>query len=731
MNKPMRKQQLTMIAALSVAIIACWGFIILMLLAVNATGKDETYPIDLSQFESEYITYDGTWHVEEGQADPGDSATIRLLRGPYTSLSKGDYTVTVTYKADSLQYIKAYSDKDNADILASFTRLEALNTSTTFSFRATKDIEDFELVVLYTGQGDFEITGMSISQNYTAPYTRALCVWVFVFASVGILFMLRKRLKQSPFAVIGVLAAFACSSLPLFFRELAAGHDTLFHAIRIEGMAQAMAEGQFPVRMEDLWLFGYGYASEIYYGDLFLYLPAFLRIMGFSLTEAIRIYFMGINLATAIITYASFKSIFTSRRAAFISTLAYTCSMFRFVDIYVRCTVGETCALMFLPLAAAGFIKILNLENIKSPKEYFTEAAPLAIAMSGLIYSHLLTTEGAVIFLGITALVFAKKFFRKEVLLATLTAVLETCLLSAAFVVPFLDYSSKITTRINVWMLADSSRHIQSDGASLLSYIKFWGNFFGYGRGEDKMTLTPGILLIAGLLASIVLWICRKANTRIKYCTIMSLLTLFMASDIFPWDFLEDNLFFGPAIASIQFPWRLIGIALIFMSITLGECIRFVIATSEKHADTLSLVALLVTILISVAMLNSYLHEGTFGTEYYDAASLNVTDLGDNEYLMTGADTGNLDYDITTDGKTYVEYPIFNYPYYRATDSEGNELTIETGDNCRIRVLIPDNFQSEIHIEFQEPALWRVAELISLISACGVTFLLVRHRTKY
>jgi len=192
----------------------------------------------------------------------------------------------------------------------------------------------------------------------------------------------------------------------------------------------------------------------------------------------------------------------------------------------------------------------------------------------------------------------------------------------------------------------------------------------------------------------------------------MSLLTLFMASDIFPWDFLEDNLFFGPAIASIQFPWRLIGIALIFMSITLGECIRFVIATSEKHADTLSLVALLVTILISVAMLNSYLHEGTFGTEYYDAASLNVTDLGDNEYLMTGADTGNLDYDITTDGKTYVEYPIFNYPYYRATDSEGNELTIETGDNCRIRVLIPDNFQSEIHIEFKEPALWRVAEII-------------------
>ena len=66
---------------------------------------------------------------------------------------------------------------------------------------------------------------------------------------------------------------------------------------------------QFPVRIQPGWLDGYGYVVSVFYGDIFMYFPAFLRVVGFSLEEAYKTYLGIVNIATVFISFYAFKKI--------------------------------------------------------------------------------------------------------------------------------------------------------------------------------------------------------------------------------------------------------------------------------------------------------------------------------------------------------------------------------------------------------------------------------------
>ena len=59
--------------------------------------------------------------------------------------------------------------------------------------------------------------------------------------------------------------------------------DIRFHLWRIEAIKYGLQNGIFPVRMYGLLLDNAGYASGIYYPDLFLYIPAVFRILGLNI----------------------------------------------------------------------------------------------------------------------------------------------------------------------------------------------------------------------------------------------------------------------------------------------------------------------------------------------------------------------------------------------------------------------------------------------------------------
>ena len=85
------------------------------------------------------------------------------------------------------------------------------------------------------------------------------------------------------------------------------GADGSFHLLRIEGLKETLLSGeQFPVRVQENWLYGHGYAVSSFYGDLPLLFPVLLRLIGFSLMDAYKLFVLAVLAGTAIIAYISF-----------------------------------------------------------------------------------------------------------------------------------------------------------------------------------------------------------------------------------------------------------------------------------------------------------------------------------------------------------------------------------------------------------------------------------------
>ena len=335
-----------------------------------------------------------------------------------------------------------------------------------------------------------------------------------------------RKIKRKMKDWVIILGISILASVPLLAKGIYKGHDIGFHLLRIEGIADELKRGQFPVRMQSLWLEGYGYPVSIYYGDILLYAPATLRLLGVSVTAAYKVYILLINIATAAVSYFCFDKIWTNRRIAAIVSLAYVTSGYRMVDIYVRAAVGEYSAMIFFPLIALSICKIyMSKEYGKA--EYRQSAFLLCLGMTGLLENHILSTEMAIFVLILVCIVLWKRTFREKIILTYFLAIAETLFLNLYFIVPFLDYYCNVCANITV-STNTGVKGIQQMGAYPIQYISFFQNIFGLSSIgiHERMQLSPGPLLMFSLILGLIIYI-KKKNKKIFMYMIFSLLMLF------------------------------------------------------------------------------------------------------------------------------------------------------------------------------------------------------------
>ncbi len=556
---------------------------------------------------------------------------------------------------------------------------------------------------------------------------------------------MKKTDKKTEYIILFLAVVFC--SLPLFYHGIEGHHgqDLGFHINRIEGIYLELLNGVFPVRMQSFWMDGYGYPVSIYYGDIFLYLPALLRLMGVPVVTAYKTFLFFVNVMTVIIAYKCFSRIMGNSFLGAFGAFVYATSNYRLLDLYIRAAVGEYTAMAFLPLVALGVCLVYGWTK-EDEKNVGTDAVLyLTLGMSGILLSHMMTLEITGICLIITCLLNIKKTFTPKVIQTFLISAASTLGLTFYFTVPFVDYFTTESVRIN--QVVGNARQIQESGTRLYEFFDFFMIPFSNldaSISDDRMLTSPGMVLMGVLVAAVAVCVTKRADKRIIILTLTSLVLLFVSSDIFPWNALGRSGAIGDLLAQVQFPWRYIGIATVVMTLLLLTLI-----SGKENRRT-------AVIIMSVGAAMCVWFFGVYGKyaeldDFMDTADLDTYDMGCIEYLRPDAeredfkkkidvtagsaevfalDRVGTDMDIyvsSTEGAT-IELPVLNYKYYYVTDDRGGSYAIMDGENDEISFDVDADFDGIIRLRYEAPRFWHVAEWVSLLSLIGFCLIMLKKR---
>lgn len=559
------------------------------------------------------------------------------------------------------------------------------------------------------------------------------------------------------------------SSAPVLSFYLGAGGDLQFHLCRIEAIRQALSTGQFPVRISGYWCGGYGYASSVLYGELFLYAPAVLRIIGFSPQDAYKFYLLAVNVFTCFSAYYCLKKMLGERLSAFVGTAVYMLAPYRLSTLHLRAAVGEYTAMAFMPFIIYGLYLIYGRRR---------GWQWLALGFSGLIQCHVISTFMAGIFTALICLVRIRQTLSKEVLLQFVRAVVCTVLINAWFLLPFLEY---IGFDYNVSGLGVHSRGRFASHAVFVSQLI---SFFPQGEGasivtgkmwdtdngmEMSYTLGGGMMLVLVFFVVYRLYdkrrgkrtVCgsdapKKAGRQMsRLLTGACLLSMLMATTWFPWDFLQQrNDLFAWVTGSIQFPWRFLTISTVAGAFAAAFFIFELRRGVQNHLvfyGVLLSVGFL-TLLSADYFLQDYEKKSEPG--YTTAYEIDSWWLGCAEYMPTGTDETTFYGDglqggeglsiegferaqgrvrvcceNAADREISLDVPVLYYKGYAARDVDtGQRLDVLPAGNMRVRVMVPAGYRGTFDVRFESPWYWRAGEVISCMTAILLILFWVKNK---
>lgn len=213
------------------------------------------------------------------------------------------------------------------------------------------------------------------------------------------------------------------------------GHDLWYHIYRIGAMAVELENNpwQLPIRMLSDSYNGYGYGAALYYGDLFLYIPAVLVCFGMNEVLAYKVFTVFILWATFGVAYYSFRLLKREKETALLFAVFYTFSSCGVLNLCVRSAIGESLAFLFLPLAVSSFGNIMYGE--KENKNWLL----LGAAMAAIAMSHMLTLALITVVLCGWCILEIKKVFSDKRLWEIIKAACFMVGLSAGFLFPMFE----------------------------------------------------------------------------------------------------------------------------------------------------------------------------------------------------------------------------------------------------------------------------------------------------
>ncbi|MCR4788860.1 MAG: hypothetical protein K5888_09745 [Lachnospiraceae bacterium] len=662
---------------------------------------------------------------------------------------KGIYNISLSYES---------ADDVTAEVIPHVLGSKSVKADSPFLSRNAREADfniwlndkcDLIIVRLRGGEGPLLINDLRFSTADNSKLNlvfRALLIYL-VFCLIILGFIKRKVIFDNSFVILGITFIVLISSMGIFARFITIGHDLNFHLMRIEGLKEALLIGDIPVKIQSNWCYGYGYAVSTMYGDITLLLPAVMRILGFSIQDSYKTFVLAVNLATALTAFLCFDSMSNKKKeVALLASFLYTCAPYRLCCIYIRGAFGEFSGMMFIPLVIYGFYKVYSDET--DEKEFGKAVCIAALGFSGIIQTHILTCIMISIFLGIFMIVKWKKTISKRVLYNLLQIGGFTVLLNLWFVIPLLRLMKE---PLRLHTENGYSADFQLYGLSLAEVFAQHSsgsasyNWAYLSSLNARMSMPVGNGFV--VLVAIYLYLYAKNKLSDRKGTAMlvmglGFLSTFMATNLFPYDFIERVLpLASKFITRVNVCYRYITMSIVIFSVF---TVFFFTTAKKKYLKKYSMIILIVVALVNADQVLDYVYKVLYNAPakvVYDDIGLNTTDLIGYEYLYEGTDCNRTETDRDITGSNviytdvirnanrfdiaisavgeggYLDLPLFYYPGYEAKADTGASVRIERGDNNnRLRVIPEGGFSGNITVRYREPALWRICEIISLLS---------------
>lgn len=741
--------------------------LVLLLCIVNLFRDRTDLVMDASFFQGGGV-YDesrGGWYIDQTFG----ANEVFLLSGPL-SIPAGVYKVELSYETDTDMVNRCTVVDETAalgGIRTNGDHLYAGLGSTDYEVWVSDGNGSLQIQVSYGGAGYLLVKGVRI---YDGGAMGRMVFFMALLLFAGLDFMIWYRRKnagaevsaEKKLVAAGLLLTIAASSYPLMTDYVISAGDMVFHLLRIEGVKDALLAGQFPVRIAPNWQQGYGYASSVFYGDTMLFIPAVLRLTGFSIQTSYKAFLLLLNIGTCLISYYSFWKVCGNRWIGMMCGMMYTMSVYRFFKMYFTGGLGEAISIMFIPLLVAGFYKIFT-EDVGS-RGYRRNWILPVIGFCGLLQSHVLSTYIVSGFVVLLCILMWRKVFRRETFLVLAYIVVITGLLSAWFIVPFLDYMSQGTFVIN----HVSGRRIQNRGLHIAQLFKFFFNagnnnyYYDAGLISAEPAGLGGVLVVGAGLFMLLAWIRKTDNLDKKMlgagktALFLGACALAMSTYHFPWDRIQRFSGLTASLtSSLQFPSRFLGVgtaALVLVAGIAGVCVWNM---GKPLWKTWYLFGMSGLALLGGTYLLNDICDSPAGTAWhlYNVGGIGTGYISGAEYLPVGTDPQNLTYrapsagqDVEMDGydkryltvdfrcvngsakEGYVDVPMLYYKGYRARAEDGKELDVCPGENNVVRVLLPGGFEGKVSVRFVSPWYWRLAEGISAFTLAGLAMYGIRVR---
>ncbi len=693
---------------------------------------------------------------------------------PDMYLKKGYYSYTVYYSGDSAgSFCWPHTYVDSYDIIEQQTvSLGEEKTSGTKRFWLNADL-NIALRLYYNGEGTIAFEGFFIKETNILANIE-LCRSILLLLGANLIFYFATKLRNKSIERCTVYSIFALVAIAVVASSLSLagsimeGHDTRFHLARIEGIKEGLLAGQFPVRISPVFYNGYGYANSIFYGELFLYFPACLRLIGFSVIDSYNAYLIALNFFTAFICFYAGKKMFFSNAIAVTMAMLYTLSPYRLMDMYTRSALGEVTAMAFLPLIVYGVYRILTEDCLK--KSYTRAYIPLMLGLTGIIQSHVLTVEMVAGFICMACVLFCFKTLQKKRFLMLLKTVGVTILVNMWFLVPFVDFM--LTQDIKVFE-EQGVEMIQKTG---LFFPQLFSLFSDYSQMStnagsglvNEMTYSMGLPVGLGIVLCVAVLVAPKENDDCKTIKrqgtcilLLAVIAIWMTTVAFPWD--KFSAMWATAaklITSLQFVWRFVGIASALAVVCVGFGLILLEKQEGKNIASLAMAVFCVLALISAT---DYVQDNYFNRNKADITENSLLYEDNAYYTMNGEyNLPEQRYEVVTEcleprcfgeisiteyekqgssisfvvenngAEGYVYLPLLNYKGYKVVSEDGviTNAHLRTGEHAVIRIDIPQNYRGEISIYYAGFWYWRVAELITLTTVICLLWRFGREKRK-